>query len=84
MHNGERQKRGVLFFVCFSGSMKMFATFFPGSFSYAVVKYNHRKEKHGQQREFPVAALMRVQTPQSSDDDLVQLDQDSEKGPIVL
>ena len=45
MHNGERQKRGVLFFVCFSGSMKMFATFFPGSFSYAVVKYNHRKRK---------------------------------------
>ena len=45
MHNGERQKRGVLFFVCFSGSMKMFATFFPGSFSYAMVKYNHRKGK---------------------------------------
>ena len=72
MHNGERQKRGVLFFVCFSGSMKMFATFFPGSFSYAVVKYNHRKEKHGQQVQFPVTALIRVRIPQSSVDGLVQ------------
>ena len=72
MHNGERQKRGVLFFMCFSGSWKEFATFFPGSFLYAVVKYNHRKEKHGQQLQFPVTALMRVRIPQPSVDGLVQ------------